>query len=723
MSKKKNKSSVKGNREKFVADELLKVFKNIGSKKVTFKQVKKKLSHRFSKEELYDALEKLRADGKVESRGSAFKRGGELKKEIQEEKQGLHIIEGIVDMTGQGNAYIISPESTQDIYIDRNNLATAFDSDRVRVQILPKKGRKKIEGKVIEILQRAKENFIGTIQLSPRFAFMIPDASVSPIDFFVPLEYLNGAADGDKVVVKMVDWPAGDKNPVGEVVKVLGKAGNNETEMESILIENGFHLEFSEKVLAEAAAIPEVVLKEEIEKRRDFRAVTTFTIDPEDAKDFDDALSVSKLENGNWEIGIHIADVSHYSRPGTVLDKEAYQRATSVYLVDRCVPMFPEKLSNETCSLRPNEEKLCFSAVFEMNDKAEVLQEWFGRTVIFSDKRFTYEEAQNVLNDGKGKFYHELNTLNKFAGKLREKRYRNGAINFDTTEIKFKLDEEKRPVGIVVKERKDTHLLVEDFMLLANKKVAEFVGKKKYNNKAVPFVYRVHDLPDADKLEAFAETALSFGYKINVSTPKHTAQSFNKLLKEIKGKPEQNMLESLGIRTMAKAIYSTENIGHYGLAFPYYTHFTSPIRRYPDIMVHRILAEVLSDDKFKPDASLTEKCNHSSEMERKAAEAERTSVKFKQVEFMKSRVGEEFDGMVTGVTGWGIFVEIIETRCEGLVRMDSIKDDVYVFDEKHHAIRGREFGNVIRLGDKVRVKVYKTNMEKRQIDLLLAETD
>lgn len=723
MSKKKNKSSVKGNREKFVADELLKVFKNIGSKKVTFKQVKKKLSHRFSKEELYNALKHLEESGKVEGRGSSFKRGGELKKEIQEEKQGLHIIEGIVDMTGQGNAYIISPESTQDIYIDRNNLATAFDSDRVRVQILPIKGKKKREGKVIEILQRANESFVGTIQLSSRFAFMIPNMANMPIDFFVPLEYLNGATDGDKVVVKMIDWPAGSKNPVGEVVRVLGKAGTNETEMESILIENGFHLEFPKKILEEVAAIRYEIPEEEIGKRRDFRTVTTFTIDPEDAQDFDDALSVCKLENGNWEVGVHIADVSYYSHPGTLLDKEAYQRATSVYLVDRCVPMFPEKLSNVVCSLRPKEEKLCFAAVFEMNDKAEVLQEWFGRTVIFSDKRFTYEEAQNVLNDGKGKFYHELNMLNKLAYKLREKRYKNGSINFDTTEIRFKLDEEKRPIGIIIKERKDTHLLVEDFMLLVNKKVAEFIGKKKHSNKAIPFVYRVHDLPDADKLEAFAETAMAFGHKINISTPKHTAHSFNKLLKEIKGKPEQNMLESLGIRTMAKAIYSTENIGHYGLAFPYYTHFTSPIRRYPDIMVHRILAEVLSGGNFKPDASLTEKCNHSSEMERKAAEAERTSVKFKQVEFMQSRVGEEFDGIVTGVTGWGIFVEIIETKCEGLVRMDSIKDDTYLFDEKHHAIRGREFGNVIRLGDKVRVKVYKTNIEKRQMDLLLAETD
>lgn len=719
MSKKKVKPYRKQTKEEFVAGELLKLFKSVGGKKITFKQVKKKLSHRFSKDELYNALKLLEADGKIENKGSRFKRSSGLKEEVQREKQEIHIVEGIVDMTGQGNAYVISPGSKQDIYIDNKNLGTAFDSDKVRVQIFPKKGRKKTEGKIIEILHRANENFVGIIQLSQRFAFMIPDSASMPIDFFIPLQYLNEAKDGDKVVVKMIDWVAGDKNPTGAVVKVLGKAGTNEVEMGSILVENGFHLEFPKKVLDEAEAIPVEIPGEEINNRKDFRSVTTFTIDPEDAQDFDDALSIRKLENGNWEVGVHIADVSYYSRPGTLLDKEAYERATSVYLVDRCVPMFPEKLSNVVCSLRPQEEKLCFAAVFEMNEKAEVLQEWFGRTVIFSDKRFVYEEAQQILDAGKGIFYEELNTLNKIAYKLREKRFKNGSVNFDTTEIRFKLDEEKRPIGIVVKERKDTHLLVEDFMLLANKKVAEFAGKKKHNNKTIPFVYRIHDLPDTDKLEAFAETAMAFGYKMNISTPKHTARSLNKLLEEIKGKPEQNMLESLGIRTMAKAIYSTENIGHYGLAFPYYTHFTSPIRRYPDIMVHRILAEILSDGKFQPDMSLAEKCNHSSEMERKAADAERTSVKFKQVEFMQSRIGEEFEGIVTGVTGWGIFVEIIETKCEGLVRMDSIKDDFYVFDEKQHAIRGREYGEVIRLGDKVRVKVYKTNIEKRQMDLLL----
>ncbi|MEI7802702.1 MAG: ribonuclease R, partial [Bacteroidota bacterium] len=648
-----------------IMEEVIKIFKQAGEPKLSFKQLKKKLSHRYSAEQLHAAVNVLQQENRLTKRGTVIFMTKEKVKAAATEAvsetvtpaTGGNVFEGVIEFTQSRNAWVITPERKKDIAIDFRNTGKAFEGDTVKVRLYPIKRKSRLEGKVIEVVKRAMENYSGTIHFEDGKYLLIPDLPQFPVSFLIPADKLNGAKPKDKVLVKMTEWVTGAKHPTGTVTLVLGPAGTNDVEMHSILLEYDFKLNFTKEVLAEGAALPDKITAEEIAKRRDFRSITTFTIDPDDAKDFDDALSIQKLENGNYEIGIHIADVSHYSHPGTLMDDEAYSRATSVYLVDRTVTMYPERLSNELCSLRPNEDKLTFSAVFEMTEVGEIKSEWFGRTVIHSDKRFTYEEAQKVL-DGELEIYKdELKVLNTIAYKLRDKRFKNGSINFDSTEIKFKLDANKKPIGIIIKERKDTHLLVEDFMLLANKKVAEFVSKKKINNKPVPFVYRVHGEPDADKIKAFGETAAAFGYKLNFSTPGHIAQSFNKLLEQVKGKPEQNMIESLGIRTMAKAIYTTQNIGHYGLAFPHYSHFTSPIRRYPDVMTHRILAEILTNT-WVEDKLLEEKCKHSSSMEKNAAEAERASVKYKQVEFMETRVGEEFDALITGVTAFGFFAEI-----------------------------------------------------------------
>ena len=705
-------------------EEVIKVFMKSGEPKLSFKQLKKKLSHKYTAEQLHGAVNILVSENRLTKRGTVIFLSHEKKKENkntnEESRSNGEVLEGVIEFTQSRNAWVICPESKKDIAVDFRNTGKAFEGDTVRVRLYPIKRKSRIEGRVTEVVKRAQENYSGTLQFEEGKYLMIPDLPSFPVNFFIPADKLNGAKPKDKILVRMVEWVTGAKNPTGEVSLVLGPAGTNDVEMHSILLEFDFKLNFTKEVLAEAAALPDKISNEEIAKRRDFRGITTFTIDPEDAKDFDDALSFEKLPNGNYEVGVHIADVSHYSHPDTLMDDEAYSRATSVYLVDRTVTMFPERLSNELCSLRPNEDKLTFSAVFEMNEQAEIVNEWFGRTVIHSDKRFTYEEAQKVLDGELDLFADELKTLNALAYKLRDKRFKNGSINFDSTEIKFKLDADKKPIGIVIKERKDTHLLVEDFMLLANKKVAEFVSKIKVNGKPVQFVYRVHDLPNDEKIKAFGETALAFGHKMNLSTPSHIAKSFNKLLEEVKGKPEQYMLESLGIRTMAKAIYTTENIGHYGLAFPHYTHFTSPIRRYPDVMSHRILAQVLTEN-FREDKMLEEKCKHSSAMERGASEAERASVKYKQVEFMQTRVGEEFDALITGVTNFGFFAEIIETKCEGLIKLNSITGDFYSFDEKHHQLIGKKYGRKYRLGEKVRVRLLKTSIEKKQIDLMVAD--
>src|SRR6185436_14099756 len=536
----------------------------------------------------------------------------------------------------------------------------------------------------------------------------------------------NGAKHGEKAVAAITEWQPEAKNPTGEIIKVLGMPGENNAEMDAILVEYGFPLQFPGEVENEAENIPYNIPDGEIKKRRDFRNTTTFTIDPVDAKDFDDALSIKDLGNGKWEMGVHIADVSYYVKPDTELEKEAYSRATSIYLVDRVIPMLPEKLSNNVCSLRPDEEKLCYSAVFVMDDQANVLEEWLGRTIIKSDKRFSYEEAQQIIETKKGPLSEEILLFDQLAKKLRAERFKKGAISFEKVEIKFKLDEKGNPLGVYVKESKDSNKLIEEFMLLANRKVAEFIGKKgsqkpesrsqNISGGAKTFVYRVHDVPSGDRLENFAQFASKFGYKITTDSDKEISESLNQLMKNIHGKPEENVLEQLAIRTMAKAIYTTENIGHYGLAFDYYTHFTSPIRRYPDVMVHRLLDHYLKGGNSVSQKDFETKCKHSTDMEILASEAERASIKYKQVQFMSDKLGRVFDGIISGVTEWGIYVEVVENKCEGLIRLRDIGGDFFEFDEKNYCIKGVRTKRVFRLGDPVKVILNKTDLVKKQID-------
>jgi ribonuclease R len=639
-----------------------------------------------------------------------------------------HYYEGKMDITMSGKAYFICDELENDIHIPGRNLNHALHGDQVRVYSYHRqRSNTKREGDVVEILKRAKTEFVGTIQLHKNHAFVIPDDVRMYSDFFIPLKHVNDAKDGDKVVVKLTDWPANSKNPFGKILDVLGKPGDHNTEIHSILLEYGLPYKFPDGVEEEANEINIEITAEEIAKRRDMRQALTFTIDPKDAKDFDDAISFEILPNGHYEIGIHIADVSHYVVPGTKLDKEAYNRATSVYLVDRVVPMLPEILSNNVCSLRPNEDKLTFSAVFEMNRKAEVIKQWFGRTIIHSDKRYAYEDAQEIIEmNEKGSDNTPLEfailELDALAKILRGKRVKAGAITFDKLEVRFELNTFNEPIQILFKHSKDANKLIEEFMLLANRKVAEFIGQKSIgvpSNKT--FVYRIHDEPNVEKLAQLQQIIGKFGYKIDTRSTEKLAQSLNKLLEDIKDKPEENMIETLTIRSMAKAIYTTKNIGHYGLAFEYYTHFTSPIRRYPDVMVHRLLQHYLDGKKSPAMAVYEEQSKHSSEREGLATKAERDSIKYMQVKYMQNHVHEQFEGVVSGVTEWGIFVELTDNMCEGLVRTKEIKDDYYLYDEKQVALVGQATKNLIRLGDKVKVKVKHTDLEKKQLDFTLVD--
>lgn len=637
-------------------------------------------------------------------------------------------VEGIIDMTSNGAAYLMSEDFEDDIFIAPRNVRNALHGDKVRIYLYAKRpGDRRLEGEVVEVLERAKTSFAGVVQVSDRFAFLVPDGHKMSVDIFIPLQHLNGVQNGQKAVATIEDWPEESKNPMGKITEILGWPGENETEMNAILIEYGFPTRFPAHVEKEADNIPEVISGEEILLRKDFRKVLTFTIDPYDAKDFDDALSIQDISDKNteeklWEIGIHIADVTHYVQTGSIMEEEATERATSIYLVDRVIPMLPEKLSNQVCSLRPHEDKLCFSAVFKINEEGHVLDRWFGKTIIHSDHRFTYEEAQEVIEKNEGPLYAELSILNTLAKKLRKERFKNGAIGFEKTEIKFVLDEKGKPIGVKLKEVKDSNQLIEDFMLLANREVAEFIGKhSKENGKEAEkvFVYRVHNSPSPDRLATFAKFAAGFGYKINTRTDKDIAISLNKLLVDVAGKKEQNVLEQIAIRTMAKAIYTTKNIGHYGLAFDYYTHFTSPIRRYPDMMVHRLLLHYLEGGK-SVDANFYEpRCKHSTEMEIQASEAERASIKYKQVEFLQDKIGRIFDGLISGVTERGIFVEITENKCEGMVRLRDINDDFYEYDETNYCIIGNRTGKRYQLGDAVQVKIKNADLIKKQIDMEL----
>jgi len=642
------------------------------------------------------------------------------------------ILEGKISMNASGSAYLVSPDLPKDIYLHKSKTNKALHLDTVRIEIILGQGRS-IEGKVIEIIERFRTEFVGTIEISEKFAFFIPDSNKLAIDFFIPLNKLNGATHGQKVVAQLADWKDDAKNPNGKIVRIIGDAGEHETEIHSILEEYGLPYDFPEDVLAEASAISTEITQAEIDKRRDMRNVLTFTIDPHDAKDFDDALSVEWV-NGELFVGVHIADVSHYLRPETELDREAYGRGTSVYLVDRCVPMLPENLSNGLCSLRPNEDKLCFSAVFKIDHNGHVLEEWFGRTVINSDMRFTYEEAQNIIEHGNVlgipylatstheevayayPFHQPIKTLDKIAKKMRKARLQKGSISFDKHEVRFKLDENNKPVDIIFKVGKDSNKLIEEYMLLANRHVAQYVNSRQY-----PMVNRAHDKPNEEKLEQLKDFIVQFGYDIKIDTPEETTKTLNKLLLDVRGTAEEDMISNLVVRTMQKANYMTKNIGHYGLGFKNYAHFTSPIRRYPDVIVHRLLGMYLDGtSKTLPNvAKLDAKCGHLSEREKKAQKAERDSIKFMQCVYMSDKIGKIFKGMVTSVTDYGLFITMEDNGCDGLVRLSEIGGDTYVADAENYRVKGHNTGNTIRLGDMVHVVISSVDIEKKNINLSL----
>jgi len=620
---------------------------------------------------------------------------------------------GVLQGTKRGMGYV-QTDSKEDIFIDNRHMGQALDGDTVEVQISGTRSGQP-SGRIVRVVERSTITFVGIIDVSDRFAFVVPSNQRIHIDFFVPKKDIKGAKNGQKVIVELVEWPEGTENPVGKVIEVLGNAGEHDVEMHAILAEFGLPLEFPEEVLAAADKIDISISQQEISQRRDFRSITTFTIDPDDAKDFDDALSVEFLDNGNIRAGIHIADVTHYLEPDKILDREAVHRATSVYMVDRVVPMLPEVLSNMVCSLRPNEEKLCFSAVFELDQNAQVINEWYGKTIINSNHRFTYDSAQAVLDAGEGPFAKELKALLKLSKIMRQERTAHGAIEFGGSEVKFELDEDGKPIGVKKKIMKDTNRLIEDFMLLANKSVAAKIGKVK-QGPVKSFVYRVHDEPDPDKLVELKAFARRFGHEFSAAKDKGAAFAITQLLKDVAGQPEEDIIRHMAVRTMAKAYYSTDNMGHYGLSFDYYTHFTSPIRRYPDILVHRQLEHFLQNEKGIAEEELNLLCRHCSIRERKATEAERASIKYKQVEFMLDKIGETFAGIITGLTNWGIYVEIIENSCEGMISLQSMENDHYTFDEDKYQIIGSRRGEVFNIGDQIDIRVVRGDLLNKQLD-------
>ncbi|PTM11883.1 MAG: ribonuclease R [Bacteroidetes bacterium] len=720
---KKKKRKPSHNKISNLTNTILSILKKDRNQAFNYKQIAAKLgvNDASSRNQIIKKLQQLKA-----------------KQEIEEVDRGKFKIivttdyyTGRVDMASRGSGYIISDDFEDDVYIASNNMNKALHGDEVEFYAYKRRNRGKIEGEITNIIKRAKSEYVGVIQIHKSYAFVVPDGNKMYTDIFVPINKINKAEDGDKVLVSLEDWPEKADSPYGKILKVLGKPGEHNTEIHAILAEYGLPLEFPHEVEEFANKIDTSITKEEIAKRRDMRQDLTFTIDPKDAKDFDDALSFKALQNGLYEIGIHIADVSHYLQEGTILDDEAYERATSVYLVDRVVPMLPEILSNGACSLRPQEEKYTFSAVFRMNDKCEIKNEWFGRTVTYSDARFAYEEAQVIIETKTniipkeisltGEAYNANQTIadaiikmDELAKIMRRKRMSSGAISFDKVEVKFNLDEEANPIGVFFKTSKDANKLIEEFMLLANKKVAEFIGKQKKT-----FIYRVHDEPDESKLAALQNVVGRFGYKLDFKDRKSIASSLNNLLSEVNGKKEQNLVDTLTIRTMSKAEYSTHNIGHYGLAFDYYSHFTSPIRRYPDVMAHRLLQHYLDGGQSVSQDAYEDKCNHSSNMENLATKAERDSIKYMQIRFMEDHKNEEFVGVISGVTDWGIYIEIISNKCEGMVSVRDMKDDHYQFNEDHYALIGKNSKMMYQLGDEVVVKVKNTDLVKKHLDFTL----
>jgi len=656
---------------------------------------------------VYNVLEDLLESGYLKKQGHG----------VYQLNQSESYYEGTLEITMRGAGYVVLDDSeSRDVFIAPQNLNHSLSGDRVKVQII-KRGKSKTEGIILDVVERERTQFVGTINMHENFAFLVPDNSRVGTDLFIPKEKLKGAKHGEKALAKITVWPKSKENPFGEVIEVLGSTGNNDTEMISILVNQGLNYTFPDDVLSEAETVTLELDKKEVARRRDFRPITTFTIDPDDAKDFDDALSFQRLENGNIEVGVHIADVSHYVRPGTAMDAEAYKRSNSVYLVDRVIPMLPEQLSNLVCSLRPNEDKFSFSAVFEMDETGKIYKEWFGKTVIHSDRRFSYEQAQEIIEGKEGDNSTEILLLDKVAKILRKKRLKNGAMNIESEEIRFRLDEDGNPSEIIIKTSKDAHKLIEEFMLLANRRVAKFIAQPEKKEAKTPFVYRCHDKPNPEKIGLFNLFIQKFGYEIDVQHPNNISKNINSLLADIRYKNEFSLVQTMAIRSMAKATYETKNIGHYGLAFEYYTHFTSPIRRYADLVVHRVLQEELTSKKYRYGSELDDICKRISRMERKAIEAERESTKFFQTLFVVDKVGQEFEGTISGVAEFGIFVKMNENKCEGMVPMNEIPGDRFYFDAEKFAVIGTRTKKEYNFGDPVKVRIYEVSPRKRQIDL------
>ncbi len=717
MGKKKKKAGSKlVPAGKNFEEEVFAFIRDKSGKGASLKAIFKWASKTGEMDGVYDALENLVTAGKLEEFAP------DLFRAKQSASSGATKV-GIVDMTQRGDAYVVIDGHLYDVFVPSHKTMRAFNGDTVRVRITSMGKNKKPEGEITEIIKREKELFIGTVDINGPHNFAVTDDRFNNYDFYLPAEEVKKKklTAGDRVIMRIKDWPPGMKNPIGEVVTKLGAPGDHKSDMEAILVETGILYHFPKEVEKEADAIPEAIPQAVIDARLDIRDRFTITIDPYDAKDFDDAISYRELEPGKYEIGVHIADVSYYVRRGSAIDKEAYSRGTSVYLVDRVIPMLPEKLSNHVCSLRPNEDKLTFSAIFEMDMEGNILSEWFGKTVMHSDRRYTYEEVQEIIENGTGEHADIIANINKITHALRKKKFANGAISFETQEVKFILDENFVPTGLYVKERKEAHMLIEDLMLLANKRVATLLAKQ---HSRVPFVYRVHDSPDMQRLEEFGLNARRFGYKLKLDSPKNISGALNALMQEIKGKPEQNILENLAIRCMAKAVYTTKNIGHYGLAFDYYTHFTSPIRRYPDLMVHRVLEDVLEKSPltYPKQEDLEDHCRHCSATERKAMEAERESVKYKQVEYLSKHVGEEFDGVISGITPYGVFVELIANKCEGMIHVDEIRDELMYDDARRRLVSLTKSRNY-ELGDSIRIKIKKADMGQRRLDFQVVDHD
>ena len=713
MSQKNQKSGNRMNINELM-QQIVALFNAEPQKQYNYKQVAQQLGLKLSaqKQKVYEVLTTMaQQEFLIETTPGRFKK----------RDRGTRVT-GTFERRNNGKNQIVTDEG-EEIFVAERNSMHALNGDKVEVYVFARRRHAEPEGEVTQIIERADNTFVGTLNIEKQYAFLITDSKTLANDIFIPKNKLRGAKDGEIAVVRITEWPEHSKNPIGEVVDVLGEVGNNDAEMHAILAEFGLPYRYPEAVENAAEKISDIIPDDEIARREDFRPVTTFTIDPHDAKDFDDALSIRKLPSGLWEVGVHIADVTHYVQPGSIIDREAEKRATSVYLVDRTVPMLPERLCNYICSLRPDEDKLAFSCIFEMDDNAHIKRSHIARTIIRSNRRYAYEEAQAIIEGAEGDYKEEILVLNSLAQKLRNRRFENGSISFDRQEVRFEIDEEGHPISVYFKVAKEANMLIEEFMLLANQTVATTVGDTPVGKKAKTFVYRVHDVPDPSKINDLTKFVTKFGYRTKLrSNGKELSKGLNKLLQEIKGRPEENLISTIAVRSMSKAIYTTENIGHYGLGFDYYTHFTSPIRRYPDMMVHRLLDRYLNGGRSAVEQSIESKCKHSSQMEQLAANAERASIKYKQVEFLGDRLGEEFDGVISGVTEWGFYVELNENKCEGLVPIRDLDDDYYELDEKNYCLVGRRTRRIYRLGDAVRVCIANANLEKKQLDFALIDT-